>query len=305
MRSTLIALAILVGLPATARAASFPLDLFAVQPIELDPGAEVTLNGAIHSRHDGEVLDALNTGIGSNIVPGGLVDAEAGGLRVVWRDPEQHTYRLVATGGAGSACREAEVASPCLAPRTLALAQARLLTVAAFARSLDGEVTVESSRLGGVGARLWLMVCAPWEYQVAALAPLVVLGGVGWLRLRRRRSPTPSEAIAGLVAELTRRLRHGDPVHQRLLMPIAALAAKARRLERERKRGLAEGWPGETQRAKGQLDAILHSLLDLRQALNEATRSGRADLDQRLLLDLHKDLQMALDAAHEAETVAV
>jgi hypothetical protein len=305
MRSTLVALAIvvgLVGLPAVARADALPVDLFTVQPLELEPGGELTLKGAVHSHHDGAVVDGLNTLVGNRLVPGGLVDAEAGGLRVVWRDPERHEYRLVAIGAEGPACREAEVPSPCLAPRTLALAQARLLTVAAFERSLSGQVQVDSTRLGGVGARLAVQVRSVWEWVV--LGPLA-LGGWVWLRRRRRRVPAPREAIAALVAELTRRLRQGDPVHQRLLVPIAALADQARRLERERRRGLAEGWPAETARAEGQLRAILSSLLELKRTLNEATRAGRADLDPRLLLDLHKDLQLALDATREAETVAV
>jgi hypothetical protein len=305
MRSPVVALAMLVGLPAVGRAESLSLDLFTVQPIDLEPGGELTLEGAVHCHHDGAVLDALSTRMGNSTVPGGLVDAEAGGLRVVWRDPDHHAYRLVATDGAGPACGAAEVPSPCLAPRTLALAQARLLTVAAFAHSLSGDVKVASSRSGGGGTRLSLLVRAPWEYQLAALAPLAALAGWGWLRRRRRRTPAPSQAIAGLVAELTRRLRHGDPVHQRLLVPMAALAAKARRLERERRRGLAEGWPAETQRAANQLDAIVHALLELRAALNQATRAGRADLDHRLLLDLHEDLQLSLDAAHEADASAV
>ena len=305
MRSTSVALAMLVGLPTLARAESLPLDLFAVQPLDLEPGGELTLKGAVHSHHDGALLDGLNTRMGNRIVPGGLVDAEAGGLRVVWQDPEQHEYRMVAMGLPGPACREAEVPSPCLAPRTLALAQARLLTVAAFARSLSGEVQVESARLGGVGTRLSVLVRAPWEYPLAALGPLFALGGWGWLRRRRRRAPSTGEAIASLVAELTRRLRHGDPVHRRLLVPIGALADQMRRLERERRRGLAEGWPAETERAAGQLRAILSSLLELRRTLNDATRAGRADLDQRLLLDLHRDLQLALDATHEADVIAV
>ena len=234
-------------------------------------------------------------------MPGGLVDAEAGGLRVVWRDPEQHRYRLVATGAPGWACQAAEVASPCLVPRTLELAQARLLTVADFARSLSGQVLVECPASGGPGARLAVLIHAPWQCDVAATGPLIAFAGWFWLRKRRRRVPAPCEQISQLVAKLSRRLRQGDPVHQRLLPPIRSLAEHARRLERERRRGLAEGWPGETERSTRALQDILKTLLALGRTLDEATRAGRATLDDRLLGDVQSDLQLALAANSEAD----
>ena len=299
MHLRLVLLAIVAGLPALARAESFPLDLFTVQPIALDPNGEITLKGTIHSHHDGAVLDAMTSTTRS--ASGGLLDVEAGGLRVVWRDPEQHQYRVAATGAAGAACQLAEVASPCLVPRTLELAQARLLTVDDFARSLAGEVTVECPGPAGMGSRLAMLARAPWEYQLVATAPLIALGGWFWLRRCRRRVRTPAEQIAQTAAKLMRRLRQGDPVHQRLLAPIASLVDHAHRLERERRRGVAEGWPAETERSTRGLQAILRSLHDLGRMLDEGTRAGRATLDDRLLIDLQNDLHLALAATSEAD----
>jgi hypothetical protein len=299
MHPRLVLLTIVAGLPALARAESFPLDLFTVQPIAFDASGEITLRGAIHSHHDGVVLDAMtSTTLGAS---GGLLDVEAGGLRVVWRDLEQHQYRVVATGSAGWACEAAGVASPCLVPRTIELAQARLLTVADFARSLSGEVTVECPGPAGMGARLAGLARAPWEYQLVATVPLIALGGWFWLRRRRRRVLTPAEQIARSATKLMRRLRQGDPVHQRLLVPIVSLVDHARRLERERRRGVAEGWPAETERSTRGLQAILRSLYDLARTLDQGTRAGRATLDDRLLRDLQSDLHLALAATSEAD----
>jgi len=303
MRLHAIVLASVAGFSTTARAESFPLDLFTVQPVALEPGGEIVLQGALHSRHDGAVLDGLTTTIADRSVSGGLLDAEAGGLRVVWRDPEQHRYRAIATGGAGPACQAASLPSPCLVPRTLELAQARLLTVADFAQSLSGEVMVERPGSGGMGWRLAELAHAPWQYQLAATGPLVALGGRVWLRHRRRRGLAPVKSIARLAAGLRRRLRQGDPVHQRLLAPLGLLVDRARRLEGERRRGLVEGWPAEAERAANGLQAIMKSLHDMSRSLDEATRLGRGALDDRLLSDLHDDLHLALDACAEGEAV--
>lgn len=294
-------LAVLAVLPATARAESFPLDLFAVQPIAIETGGEIALNGALHCRQDGATLDAMTSSVGSRTLAGGMLDAGAGGLRVVWRDPEQHVYRMVATGVAGPGCELAGVASPCLVPRTLELAQARLMTVADFARSLAGEVRVECPGSAGAGFRLAMLARVPWEYGLAATGPLIALAGWFWLHKRRRRVPRPSEEIVRLAATLIRRLRQGDPVHQRLLAPIQSLVDHAHRLEHERRRGVAEGWPAETERSTRGLQAILQSLHDLDVTLDEATRAGRAALDGQLLRDLHRDLQLALAASTETD----
>jgi len=294
-------LAILAVLPTTARAESFPLDLFAVQPIGFVSGSEITLNGAIHCRQDGATLDGLTSSVGSRALPGGVLDAAAGGLRVVWRDPEQHVYRMVATGGSGPGCELAGVTSPCLVPRTLEMAQARLMTVAEFAESLAGEVTVECPDSAGVGFRLAMLAHTPWEYGLAATGPFIALAGWFWLRKRRRRVPTPSEEIDRLAAAVIRRLRQGDPVHQRLLAPVRTLVDHAHRLEHERRRGVAEGWPAETERSTRGLQAILQSLRGLAGTLDEATRTGRAALDGKLLRDLHRDLQIALAASAETD----
>jgi hypothetical protein len=89
----------------------------------------------------------------------------------------------------------------------------------------------------------------------------------------------------------------GDPVHQRLLPALDALAADSRRLESERRRGLAEGWPGEAARAEASLQTVVTSLHILHRTLDSATRIDRAHLDQGLLIELDQGLAAASAAA--------
>jgi len=89
-------------------------------------------------------------------------------------------------------------------------------------------------------------------------------------------------------------------VWQRLREELS-LVDHANRLERERRCGVAEGWPAETERSARGLQAILRSLHDLGRMLDEGTRAGRATLDDRLLFDLQNDLHLALVATSEAD----
>ncbi len=98
---------------------SFNIDLrVPVAPLHLDPGAHVTFTGALHSSFDGAEIDAATTTWpgsapgGASVDALGLVDFDAGGLRVVARDPTTHVVDAVATGDVGRACAAAHVASP-------------------------------------------------------------------------------------------------------------------------------------------------------------------------------------------------
>jgi hypothetical protein len=68
-------------------------------------------------------------------------------------------------------------------------------------------------------------------------------------------------------------------------------------LESERRRGLAEGWPGEAARAEASLQTVVTSLHILHRTLDSATRIDRAHLDQGLLIELDQGLAAASAAA--------
>ena len=102
-----------------------------------------------------------------------------------------------------------------------------------------------------------------------------------------------------LIRSLRRRLRQGDPVHQRLLPSLEALAADCKRLESERRHGLAQGWPGEAARAEASLATMVASLRTLHRTLAGATRLDRARLDSGLLVDLDRGMAAAAAASRE------
>jgi hypothetical protein len=207
------------------------------RPVAVAPGGEIVLRGAIRSRHDGAVIDALTTttGEGADAVtaPGGLYDVEAGGFRLVSRDPAAHAYRLAATGETGPGCTEAAVASPCLPLRMLALSRTRLLAVADFARTLDGAITLEVLHPDDAPppppppAAPGFLERHP--LPIAGGLLLALIGALGVARVRRARS-TPEGRVARAAARLGARLRGGDPVHRALLPSVDALASTAAEL---------------------------------------------------------------------------
>ena len=270
-----------------------PLNLTQIQPVDLDGSATLSVSGVLRSSHDGSLIDATTSRAGDDgpAQAGGFLEVEAGGLRVVWRDLDRHVFRLVATGRTGALCAAAQVASPCLVPRLGALAQERLLGVRQFARTLTGAPVLSLS-----------VVKIPW-HRWLPLAPLLALP-VWFIGRRMRRPPSAWQECRRLLVRLQRRRRQGDPVHQRLLTPVEALASHARRLESERRRGVAEGWPGETARAGQGLATILFRLRAIEQTLDQAARAGRGELDTRLVESLGQDLEAALAARKEADQIA-
>jgi hypothetical protein len=287
-------LAVLAALTLSRPAqADQPLNLSEIAPVALDGFATITISGVLRSSHDGSLIDATTTRAGDDgtAQPGGFLDVEAGGLRVVWRDLDRHVFRMVATGSPGPLCGAAKVSSPCLVPRLGALAQERLLGVREFAQTLSGA-PVRSLSVTPLRWRQWV-----------PLTPLAVLPV--WLIWRRiRRPPTAWQECKQLLDRLQRRLRQGDPVHQRLLAPVEALTDHAHRLEHERRRGVAEGWPGETARASQGLATILFRLRAIDQTLDQSAREGRGELDTRLIKSLGQDLEVALSARREAERIS-
>src|SRR5262249_39148996 len=100
--------------------------------VDLPPGGEIVVRGAVRSSFDGAVFDAA-TRIdvlpdGSSLDrPGGLFDLEAGGLRVASIDTTTHEVHLVASGGDAPTCTALGLGGACLVPRTEVLAHERLM----------------------------------------------------------------------------------------------------------------------------------------------------------------------------------
>lgn len=285
----LVWLSLLWAAPAGA-APEASLDWLHLQSVTVPAGGTLTIRGALRSSYDGSVIDAATTRFGDGRrEAGGWLDLPAGGLRLVAQDGDQHRYELAPTGQAGLACVEAHIPSPCLVPRILPLAQARLLTVADFSGTLSGELWTD----GPVSS-------TPWSWVLV----LPVGAGAAYLlsrRLRARRQTAPYRQANQLLRALHRRLHQGDPVHQRLLPALVTLTADSKRLERERRRGLAEGWPGEAARAEASLQTMVTSLRTLHRRLDSATRLERAHLDPGLLIELDQGIAAAAAAARELD----
>src|SRR6185437_8760031 len=96
-----------------------PLDLPAIH-VDVEPGGEIVLKGAFHSKHDGSIVDAATTTWppeapgGASVDTGGLVDFEAGGFHVTSRDPVKHEVHAVVKSEGGEACAALGVTAPCL-----------------------------------------------------------------------------------------------------------------------------------------------------------------------------------------------
>lgn len=117
--------------------------------VDLSPGAEIVLHGAVRTSFDGSVFDAATRtdtlADGSTVTrPGGLFDLEGGGLRVASVDAKTHDVHLVSTGAEAPACRSMGLSGACLVPRTDVLAHERLMTRAEFIDSLSGTLHADA-----------------------------------------------------------------------------------------------------------------------------------------------------------------
>jgi hypothetical protein len=271
---------------------SVPLDWLQLQAVTVPAGGSITIQGALRSSYDGSVIDAATTRFGDGRrEAGGWLDFEAGGLRVIAQDVDQHRYEFAPTGRPGSTCAQGRLPSPCLVPRILSLAQARLLTVADYSATLSGELWMDSA----TSSASWY---GPWALFLPAGAGMAYLVS---RRVRARRQTALYRQAHQIIRSLRRRLHQGDPVHQRLLPALDALATDSKRLESERRRGLAEGWPGEAARAEASLRTVVSSLQTLQRTLDGATRLERARLDPGLLVELDQGMAAATAAARELE----
>lgn len=184
-----------------------------ITALAIAPGESLSIRGAVTIRHDGAVLE-----------PAALVDAAAGGLRVVSRTADE--VRLEPEPGAiGPACAASGLSSPCLVPRLAEHAHARLLDVDALRASLDGALEIEV--VPAPPPKPPSPSRAPWF----ALAALVLAATLVGRSMRARRSPLFDVIAAATVA---RRATAHDPTLDVLRLEIERLVEEARALDRQR-----------------------------------------------------------------------
>ncbi len=202
--------------------------LLVVTALAIAPGGSATLNGAMETTHDGMRLPPL-----------AMFDLEAGGLRVVEND--HGNVRVVATGTPGPACAAAGVSSPCLVPRVVEHAHARLLSVDEFRGTLNGGYEVTTFAPPKVPERAPMMIA--WTlFALAVLAAVRVavarsretpLGRVDSAARAARRA-TASDATLGAVrSEIDRLVEHARDV-DRVRRDCEAALARVRRTSGER-----------------------------------------------------------------------
>jgi hypothetical protein len=203
--------------------------------VDLAPGAEIVVRGAVRTSFDGSVFDAATRtdtlGDGSTVTrPDGLFDLEAGGLRVASIDAKTHDVHLVATGAEAPACQAMGLAGACLVPRTDALAHERLMTRAEFIDSLSG--TLSADALAPTPPSL----ARAYASDVAGLLIIGLLAVAVALFVRaieRRRS-----SALGQVHDAAREAREAIGEDRHLLplrLQIGPLLARAQELEATRR----------------------------------------------------------------------
>ncbi|MEO6418798.1 MAG: hypothetical protein ABIP39_05295 [Polyangiaceae bacterium] len=185
-------------------------------PLNIVPGEEVLVDGAVISSFDGSSYDAV-----------AWFDLDGSGLRL--GKPRERSLARVfeATGEDGPRCRAVGLASPCLAPRSRDLAHDRLLTEQEFVHTLHGAFEV-------TGSRTPVPTFTPGEERGARLgalsALLAMFAGVG-LVARKKKNATPLGQVL-LAAREARHRTRGDVTLSALRSQIDTLVARARELDR-------------------------------------------------------------------------
>ncbi len=178
----------------------------AEQRVRLPPGAfvlpvagPVRVLGSLRDRADGSVVDAV-TDRRAGASPGpGLLDWDAGGLRLVRSDENAHAYAFEPTGRTGRACVAVGLEGACLVGRPLPLAVTRLITQDELVGRLDGGLELESAAIpvAPVGATVvGRTLGSPVRISILSLSALGLL--VCALAIRWRRSRPRARALRAL-----------------------------------------------------------------------------------------------------------
>lgn len=186
--------------------------LLTITALSLPAGGSAELSGATQTTHDGARFDAI-----------AMFDLEAGGLRVLSND--QGVVRVEATGVPSATCAAAGVSSPCLVPRLVEHAHARLLTVDELRASLGGGYEVQT----------FAPIVPPSRAPRVIAWTLAVLGALALLRaLVQRRAETPLGRVDA-AARAARRATVADPTLGAVRDEIDRLVEHARDVDRIRR----------------------------------------------------------------------
>lgn len=268
---------------------SIPLDRAATH-VDVAPGGEIILRGAFHSTTDGSTIDAATTTWpasapgGASVDAGGLLDLEGGGFHITERRPGE--VHAIVTGDDAPACAATGVAPPCLALRLLPQARTRLLTVSEWSSSLKGGITVEVPQT-------FLPPVAPsvWPYVFGGLGAFVVAAiAVVSMRVRRRRSESPTGRLLALADRVRDKLRGADPVIAAPLTPAIEAALKA--LQR-----------GRIDPASSEGKRVTEVLKRVELRIDESAERARAHEEQQAADELVQEFEDALAAADEVRRV--
>jgi len=269
------------------------LDHFA-EHLALSPGDEVHLKGAFVSKFDGSTVDAATTTWpadtpgGASVDAKGIVDFEAGGLRVTSRDPKTHEVVAVATGKDAPACAKLGSEAPCLVLNTLPLAQSRLITMEEWRDSLDGQIAIEMVEpppppaLAPVTDAMHSPLFLAGLGVVAAAA----LVAIGWT-VRRRQKLSPTGQLKDLAARVTTKLAGADAALAATVGPVIQKtleAVRERRVDPSSKEGVR----------------VRELLVRVESRIDETAKHEREAKEQEAADELVLEMESALEAANEA-----
>ncbi len=150
----------------------------------------VRVLGSLRDRADGSVIDAAHDRRGGAAGPG-VIDWEAGGLRLVRADEARHAYAFEPTGEPGRACAAVGIEGACLVGRLLPLAVRRLVTQDELAERLDGALELEGAVAPAPPPVSAAAVPLPRSSHLVPLAAAAMVLALAAALLVRRRHTHP------------------------------------------------------------------------------------------------------------------
>ena len=263
--------------------------------VDVRPSGEIVISGSYKSTFDGSEIDAATTTWpagapgGQSVDAGGLIDFAGGGFHVTSRDPATHIVHAVATDKPAPACAAAGVAAPCLPMRVLPQAQARLITMAEWRRSLNGQMSLEVLT-PPVYAPAVEAASSPALRWGAAAVGVLAIAGIVWVA-RRRQAASPTGQLLALARRVQGKLGSADRVLAAPLSPAltaALTAVRERRVDATSKEG----------------KRVASVLSRVEATLDKAVHDARADQEREVADELVREVESALEAAAEAEALA-
>jgi hypothetical protein len=258
------------------------------------PGGTIILRGSYHSTFDGSVVDAATTTWpagapgGGSIDPGGLIDFEAGGFHVIERNPTTHEVHAVATDDAAPTCATYGMQSPCLPLRVHHQAVSRLLTVRDWTSSLKGGIQVQvvaSPAYAPVTTFASKMKPALMAAGVVVALVAAVLGA--WM-LVRKWTRSARVQLLRLATRVRDKAARADPILAAPLTPALESALRAIREKRVE--------PGSDAGRR-----VHEMLVHVDRSLDEKAAKVRVEDEQRAADDLLSRIEIAMEAAGEAD----